>query len=137
MGSFIKLRNKLGMKTPLVEVSMTVTKSNKNTSKRLEKEFRDADMVTFHKYFEASVPGTQHWIYNPNPKKYSKLGYLLKKRNFCFYYDSLMILSNGVVANCCADYEGIYPVGNCNKESIEKIFYKNAATLLKLEMQSV
>jgi len=118
---FIRIRNGHGKKTPLVEISMVVTKNNKNTTKDLEQEFKDANMVTFHKYFEASVPGTSKWIYNPMPKN-SRIKNFLNKRNYCYYFDSLMILSNGVVANCCADYEGLYPLGDCKKETIEQIW---------------
>jgi len=119
---FIKIRNELGMKTPLVEVSMVVTPSNRNTTKKMESEFKDADAVTFHKYFEASVPESSKWIYSPKTRKSSRINNFINKRNSCYYLDSLMILSNGVVANCCADYEGLYPVGDCNKQTIEQIW---------------
>lgn len=119
---FIKIRNNEGKTYPKVEISMVVTKSNKKTISDLRNEFKDADDVTFHKYFEASVPGTKKWVYNPNPK-ISKLKGFFTKRNFCFSleYDA-MICSNGIMVPCCADYEATVPLGNLKNNTIEELW---------------
>jgi len=100
---------------------MVVTKDNVRTTSDLKKEFKDADEVTFHRYFEASVPGTKRWVYNA-PVRMSAIGKLMRKRNFCFSLDGITILSNGIVAQCCADYEGKFPIGDMNSETIEQVW---------------
>jgi len=115
--NFIKNKNILNKNKPFVEISMVVTKENKNTMEDLKKEFKDADDVTFHKFFNW---GGQ--LKKPKIEK-SKIKNFFTKRNFCSRIDNYMtILINGDVALCCWDYEGKVILGNIKNSSIKEVW---------------
>ena len=117
--NFLKLRKKFKKKKPFVEISMVVTKENKKTMKLLEEEFKDADKVSFHKFFNWAGQMKKS---NKNYKN-SKIRNFFVKRNVCNRLDSaITILFNGDVALCCWDYEGKVILGNIKNSTIKEIW---------------
>jgi len=96
---------------------MVVTKENKGTMENLKNEFKDADDVTFHKFFNWGGQLKQAEL------EKSKIKDFLTKRNFCSRIDDCMtILVDGSVALCCWDYEGRVILGNLKNSTIKEVW---------------
>jgi radical SAM protein with 4Fe4S-binding SPASM domain len=114
---FIKKRNELNKRKPLVTISMVVTKENMNTRKKLKKEFIDADEIRFCKMF--NFAGQLKKAKN----NFSAIKNFFYKQNYCSRLaDFLTILVDGDTALCCFDYEGKINLGNVKEHSIKEIW---------------
>ncbi len=97
---------------PLIGVNTVVQKANYEE----EKEFRHswsglADWTRLVRCDERAVAGLAPWDRKPD----------LRRQYPCpDIFESLFVMSNGRLALCCYDYDGVFSLGDLNKETIEE-----------------
>lgn len=115
--NFIKARNDLGKTKPRVCISMVVVDENKSSINKFKDEFKDADEVGIHRFFNFALGYVG---------KKNRLWYFLNKQNYCQRIGAAMtILADGKVSICCFDYEGKEIIGDASKESLMDIWNGN------------
>ena len=114
---FIRLRNSLGKKIPLVRVSFVALNSNKHEiSQFIDKwidivdsvEIQKESSINFYEDFEKS-------LLNQNKKK-------LKKYNCNQPWGQITIHSDGTVGPCCNTIGRNLPIGNIHKMTVKEIW---------------
>lgn len=112
---FLKIRNDLGKKGPIVKITMVITPENSFTRDKLKEEFSDVDDINFSVMFNW---GGQHQRSEENNRSTR-----FSKNNYCrLLYDTIHILQNGDVCLCCIDYEGREIVGKIQDSSIKDVW---------------
>ena len=119
--NFVKLRNSMGKKLPLVRVSFVKQNYNKHEVDEFIAKWKNiADTVeiqnevSINAYDEAKKFNTDQMFSSEQVK--------LKKYNCRQPWSSFGIYSDGTTTPCCNTFGRTLPVGNINQDSISKIW---------------
>jgi radical SAM protein with 4Fe4S-binding SPASM domain len=111
---FIRRRNALGKKTPIVSVAMVAVEENRQCRDAFRESWREADQVRYSVYFNWAGK-----LENENRSSH--------KINFCERLQHyITILADGRVAMCCFDSEAEYLVGDVRESSIHEVWHSKA-----------
>jgi len=115
--NFVKLRNSMGLKIPLVRVSFIALEKNVHeVNDFIEKWIDIVDSVEIQK--ESSIELYDQLL----KKKYDKNKLLLKKYNCNDPWGQVSVNSDGSVGPCCSTVGRNLPMGNILKNSLKEIW---------------
>jgi radical SAM protein with 4Fe4S-binding SPASM domain len=129
----IKLRNKKGLKKPVIEVGFILMKHNEHEVSTFKDYCGSIGANCFNlidpcvrtiEQGRRFLPGDRNnWIYDPEAFDNGVLKRRYTPQNDCpWIYYSMTVLSNGDVVPCCHDPRGKFVMGNLLKDDLEAIW---------------
>jgi MoaA/NifB/PqqE/SkfB family radical SAM enzyme len=113
VGNIISLyneRNKAGLKLPAIEVYFTILEKNRKEAKPFLKFWKNkCDFASVYPADSRQDAGLALWKFKG------------KKFYPCFNPKNIIVFSNGKIALCCADIDGVAALGDVNKNTLKEI----------------
>ncbi|MFA6142126.1 MAG: radical SAM/SPASM domain-containing protein [Candidatus Omnitrophota bacterium] len=111
--NLFKIRNKLGSRTPRVEMYFLLLEENKHQIDLFRKKWENtADYVSIWK--------PHNWS---DGRAFRKLPHQDKKSCGRPFTGPLQVMWNGLVVPCCFDYDGRIILGDLNKQSLHEVMH--------------